>query len=43
MKCIDEVIKKMQANVSRYDESFAIANLELANKLCEICKDASPL
>lgn len=43
MKCIDEVIKKMQANVSRYDESFAIANLELANKLCEICKDAEDL
>lgn len=43
MKCIDEVIKKMQANVSRYDESFAIANLELANKLCEICKAAEDL
>ena len=43
MKCIDEVIKKMQANVSRNDESFAIANLELANKLCEICKDAEDL
>ena len=43
MKCVDEVIKKMQANVSRYDESFAIANLELANKLCEICKDAEDL
>ena len=43
MKCIDEVIKKMQANVSRYDESFAIANLELAKKLCEICKDAEDL
>ena len=43
MKCIDEVIKKIQANVSRYDESFAIANLELANKLCEICKAAEDL
>ena len=43
MKYIDEVIEKIQANVSRYDESFAIANLELANKLCEICKDAEDL
>ena len=43
MKYIDEVIKKIQANVSRYDESFAVANLELANKLCEICKDAEDL
>jgi hypothetical protein len=43
MKYIEEVIKKIQANVSRYDESFAVANLELANKLCEICKDAEDL
>ena len=43
MKYIDEVIEKIQANVSRYDESFAVANLELANKLCEICKDAEDL
>jgi hypothetical protein len=43
MKCIDEVIKKIQANVSRYDESYIIANLELAIKLCEICKDAEDL
>ena len=43
MKYIEEVIKKIQANVSRYDESFAIANLELAKKLCEICKDAEDL
>ena len=37
------MIKIIQANVSRYDESFAIANLELAKKLCEICKDAEDL
>lgn len=43
MKCIDEMIKKIQVQDSRYDESYIIANLELAKKLCEICKDAEDL
>ena len=40
MKCIDEVIKKIQAQASRYDDDYMIAHLELTKKLCEICKDA---
>lgn len=40
MKCIDETIKKIQSQESRYDESYMIAHLELAKKLCEISKRA---
>ena len=40
MKCIDETIKKIQSQESRYDESYMIAHLELAKKLCEISKSA---
>lgn len=40
MKCIDEMIKKIQDNASRYDDDYMIAHLELAKKLCEISKDA---
>ena len=40
MKCIDEMIEKIQDNASRYDDDYMIAHLELAKKLCEISKDA---
>ena len=40
MKCIDEMIKRIQDNASIYDDDYMIAHLELADKLCEICKDA---
>ncbi len=40
MKCIDEMIQKIQDNASRYDDDYMIAHLELVKKLCEISKDA---
>lgn len=43
MKCIDEMIQKIQDNASRYDDDYMIAHLELAKKLCEISKVAGDI
>ena len=41
MKCIDEVIKKMQAKALGDDGDYMIMLLALADKLCEISKEAN--
>ena len=41
MKCIDEVIKKMQAKALGDDGDYMIMLLAWADKLCEISKEAN--